>query len=190
MVAEHRGAYSVATATGERTAEISGRMRYNALVRSELPVVGDWVALSRASIQAVVTRRTVFARLDPDPRVGEQLLAANVDVAFLVTSLNHDFNLRRLERYLSMTWASGARPVIVSKADLAPDAGDRAGGRHGRRRPGRRRRAAWPRSRRDPVARAARRDGDLSRLVRRRQVDPHQRPGRQIAPGRRGRPAG
>jgi len=51
----------------------------------------------------------VFARLDPDPRVGEQLLAANVDVAFLVTSLNHDFNLRRLERYLAMAWSSSVQ---------------------------------------------------------------------------------
>ena len=65
-------------------------------------------------------------RRDPDPRVGDQVLAANVDVAFLVTSLNRDFNLRRLERYLTMAWSSGAQPVVIlSKADLVFDLDDR-----------------------------------------------------------------
>jgi ribosome biogenesis GTPase len=126
VVSEHRGGYRVATISGELTAELSGRIRFATAVRSDLPAVGDWVALSGASVQAVVPRRTTFSRRDPDPRIGDQVLAANVDVAFLVTSMNNDFNLRRLERYLSMAWSSGAQPVVVlSKADLAIDVDDR-----------------------------------------------------------------
>jgi ribosome biogenesis GTPase len=126
VLAEHRGGYRVATATGELTAELSGRIRFATAARSELPVVGDWVALAGASVVAVVPRRTSFTRRDPDPRIGDQVLCANVDVAFLVTSLNRDFNLRRLERYLAMAWSSGAQPVVVlSKADLAADMDER-----------------------------------------------------------------
>jgi ribosome biogenesis GTPase len=126
VVAEHRGAYRVATAGGEITAQLAGRLRYDANGRPDLPVVGDWVALDGPAIVAILDRRTVFARRDPDPRVGEQLLAANVDTAFLMTSVNRDFNLRRLERYLAMTWSSGASPVLVlTKTDLADDLGGR-----------------------------------------------------------------
>jgi ribosome biogenesis GTPase / thiamine phosphate phosphatase len=126
VVSEHRGGYRVATGWGEVTAELSGRLRFKAVVRSELPAVGDWVALAGAAVQAVLPRRTVFTRRDPDPRVGDQVLAANVDVAFLVTSLNREFSLRRLERYLAMAWSSGAQPVVIlSKADLVSDLEDR-----------------------------------------------------------------
>jgi ribosome biogenesis GTPase len=122
IVAEHRGAYRVATSAGEVSAQLAGRLRYDANGRPDLPVVGDWVVLDGPAIVAILDRRTVFARRDPDPRIGEQLLAANVDVAFLMTSVNRDFNLRRLERYLAMTWSSGASPVIVlTKTDLADD---------------------------------------------------------------------
>jgi len=106
------------TSAGEVPAEVSGKMRYEALDRSDMPVVGDWVALSGPAIKAVLPRRSVFRRQDPGG--GEQLLAANVDVAFVVMSLNRDFNLRRLERYLTMVWSSGAQPVVLlSKADLS-----------------------------------------------------------------------
>jgi ribosome biogenesis GTPase len=120
VLGEYRGGFRVATAEGEVAAEVSGKMRYDALDRSDMPVVGDWVALSGRAIQAVLARRSVFRRLDPGG--GEQLLAANVDLAFLVMSLNRDFNLRRLERYLTVVWSSGARPVVIlSKADLVTD---------------------------------------------------------------------
>jgi ribosome biogenesis GTPase / thiamine phosphate phosphatase len=126
VVSEHRGGYRVATGAGEVTAELSGRIRFNTARRSDLPAVGDWVALAGSAVQAVVPRRTMFTRRDPDPRIGDQVLAANVDVAFLVTSVNRDFNLRRLERYLAMAWSSGAQPVVIlSKTDLVFDLDDR-----------------------------------------------------------------
>ncbi len=124
VVAEHRGSLRVATASSERSAEIAGRLRFAADSRHDLPVTGDWVAIDGPVVRAVVDRRSRFARRDPGG--GEQLLAANVDVAFVVTSLNRDFNLRRLERYLAMIWSSGARPVVLlGKADLAPDRDER-----------------------------------------------------------------
>ncbi len=92
-------------------------------------VVGDWVALSRpeghdlAIIEAIVPRRTAFARKDPGEQTGEQVLIANIDVVFVVQSLSgRGLNVRRLERELVLAWESGARPVVVlTKADIAED---------------------------------------------------------------------
>src|SRR5207244_282106 len=90
--------------------------------------VGDWVAVAvqpaeaRAIIQAVLPRRTKFARAAAGNLNEEQIIAANTDDVFIVTSLNRDLNLRRLERYLTLAWESGANPVIVlTKADLCDD---------------------------------------------------------------------
>jgi ribosome biogenesis GTPase / thiamine phosphate phosphatase len=126
----HRGAYDVLTAEGETRARLPGRARRDHDA-ADLPVVGDWVALeSRAEaapdIRAVLPRRTKFSRRaahDPGADVArEQVVAANVDVVFVVASLAEDVNLRVLERYLTLVWESGARPVILlTKADLAPD---------------------------------------------------------------------
>ncbi len=125
VVAEERGAVRVATADGERPATIAGRLRHAAGLDPavDLPAVGDWVALSADVIQAVLPRVSAIVRGAPgDHARPTQVLAANVDVAFLVTSLNRDFNLRRLERYLAVAWDSGARPVVVlSKSDLTAD---------------------------------------------------------------------
>jgi ribosome biogenesis GTPase len=130
VVIEERGLLRVATASGETLATIAGRLRHDAELDPsvELPVVGDWVALAgnparEPVIQAVLPRRSAIVRRAPSDRSRPtQVLAANVDVAFLVTSLNHDFNLRRLERYLAVAWESGATPVVLlSKADLAAD---------------------------------------------------------------------
>lgn len=111
---------------GETLADISGRMRHDAQGRRDLPAVGDWVAVKRneqadrATIQAILPRRSLFSRKVAGDQTAEQIMAANVDTAFLVTGLDHDFNVRRVERYLAVTWSSGARPVIVlNKADLA-----------------------------------------------------------------------
>jgi len=112
---------------GETLADVSGRLRHEAVARRDLPAVGDWVAVrwappDRASIQAVLPRRSVFSRKVAGEETAEQILAANVDTAFLLTGLDQDFNLRRLERYLAMSRESGADPVVVlNKSDLADD---------------------------------------------------------------------
>ena len=91
-----------------------------------MPAVGDWVAITRpdgggrATIHAVLPRRTKLSRKVPERGIEEQVLAANVDVVFLVTSLNRELRLRRLERYVATAWESGATPVILlTKSDLS-----------------------------------------------------------------------
>jgi ribosome biogenesis GTPase / thiamine phosphate phosphatase len=135
VAVQHRGAYDVLTDEGETRARLPGRARRDAESLAELPVVGDWVALESAAaasdaptIRAVLPRRTKFSRLaahDPgSDATREQVVAANVDVAFIVASLVDDLSPRRFERYLTLAWESGARPVILlTKADLAPDPG-------------------------------------------------------------------
>jgi ribosome biogenesis GTPase / thiamine phosphate phosphatase len=122
VVVQHRGLWEVATAGGEALAEITGRLRHEA-DPGELPVVGDWVGLRDGLIDAVLPRTSKFSRKTPWTEVSEQVLVANVDVAFLVMGLDdRDFNLRRLERYLTTAWEGGATPVIVlNKSDLAFD---------------------------------------------------------------------
>jgi ribosome biogenesis GTPase len=127
VAVQHRGAYDVLTAAGELRCDVAGRLVHEAASPAELPVVGDWVALAArtneagGTIQAVLPRRTKFSRKTAWQAAEEQVLAANVDVVFLVTSLNEDLNLRRLERYLTLAWESGAQPVIVlTKSDLHP----------------------------------------------------------------------
>ncbi len=131
VLAEDRGRYLVATAGVELAGAPSGRLRYasEADASVEWPAVGDWVGLEpspaggEALIHAVLPRRSALVRRAPgDRRSPTQTLAANVDTVFIVTSLNADLNLRRLERYLSVAWDSGATPVVVlSKADLSTD---------------------------------------------------------------------
>jgi ribosome biogenesis GTPase / thiamine phosphate phosphatase len=119
---QHRGSWGVVTARGESLAEITGRLHHDA-EPGELPVVGDWVGLRDGLIDAVLPRTSKFSRKTPWTEVSEQVLVANVDVAFLVMGLDErDYNVRRLERYLTTAWEGGAEPVIVlNKADLATD---------------------------------------------------------------------
>lgn len=130
VLAEERGQYLVASATGEGPASASGRLRHETELDPTLawPAVGDWVAIEPSSdgehrIQRVLTRRSAVIRGAPgDRRLTTQVLAANVDVVFVVTSVNAEFNIRRLERYLAVAWESGAIPVVLlSKSDLADD---------------------------------------------------------------------
>jgi ribosome biogenesis GTPase len=127
VVAQHRDGYLVATDQGELRAKASGRLLHEAQ-EAGYPAVGDWVALSltpedpAATIQAILPRRTAFVRRAADSLGGLQIIAANIDVAFVVTSMNADLNPRRIERYLAAAWQSGARPVVVlTKSDLSPD---------------------------------------------------------------------
>jgi ribosome biogenesis GTPase len=128
VAVQHRGLWEVVTERGDTLVEITGRLRHEA-ESGELPVVGDWVALRDGLIDAVLPRSSKFSRKTPWTEVSEQVLVANVDVVFLVMGLDErDFNVRRLERYLTTAWEGGATPVIVlNKADLADDLGAQIG---------------------------------------------------------------
>ncbi len=118
--AQHRGAYDLICEHGSRRAAAATRLARE----GELPAVGDWTALDvdRGLIDAVLPRRTAISRKEVWQAAREQVLAANIDVAFLVQALPHDFNPRRLERYLAMAWESGAQPVVLlTKTDLIGD---------------------------------------------------------------------
>jgi ribosome biogenesis GTPase len=113
---------------GEMEVTTAGRLKHQASKRSELPAVGDWVAVRRrdgqesGDIVAVLPRRSWFSRKAAGNVTDEQVVAANVDVAFIVMGLDGDFNLRRLERYLLLARESGATPVVLlTKTDLADD---------------------------------------------------------------------
>ncbi|MEJ7793382.1 MAG: ribosome small subunit-dependent GTPase A [Gaiellaceae bacterium] len=126
VAVQHRGAYVLLSGGGELRATVAGRLEHEASGSGDLPAVGDWVAVAHrpdegtATIQAVLPRRTKFSRKVAHLAAAEQVLAANVNTVFLVSSLNEDLNLRRLERYLALAWESGAEPVIVlTKTDLS-----------------------------------------------------------------------
>lgn len=126
---EQKGSYRLITELGELHGEISGRFRHEALGLDAYPSVGDWVIADlrpsdgRAIIHGVLPRRSKFSRKVAGVLTQEQVVAANFDYVFIVNSLNKDFNARRMERYLTMAWESGAGPVIVlSKKDLCDDA--------------------------------------------------------------------
>lgn len=126
VITQERGQYTVATATAERPAVVSGKLLYNTEDLTTLPGVGDWVLLAGDDdlgvIQAVLPRTSCIVRKAAGTIPRGQVIAANVDIVFICMSLNENFNLRRLERYLAVVWESGATPVIVlTKADLAPD---------------------------------------------------------------------
>jgi ribosome biogenesis GTPase len=128
IAVEHRASYEVLSERGEASASLSGRLRHEAKGKLDLPAVGDWVAVSlpgegAGTIEAVLPRSSVFTRKAAGREHTDQIVAANVDVVFVVTSLNAEMNARRLERYLTLAWESGAAPVVVlSKADLTMDA--------------------------------------------------------------------
>lgn len=127
IVVQHRESYLVATDEGELRGKPSGRLLHEAREAGH-PAVGDWVALAlnlverTATIHAILPRRTTFVRRAADSVQTLQVIAANIDVAFVVTSMNADLNPRRIERYLAAAWQSGARPVVVlTKSDLCVD---------------------------------------------------------------------
>lgn len=124
IIVQQRLANLVATNVGTLSAKLSGRMRHEAQEAGHA-AAGDWVAVSAnagegtATIHAVLSRRTAFVRRAADSVQTLQVIAANIDVVFVVTSMNADLNPRRLERFLAAAWQSGARPVVVlTKADL------------------------------------------------------------------------
>jgi ribosome biogenesis GTPase len=126
VVEQQRDLWRVALAGGEAWCGVSGRMRHDALRAAELPAVGDWViaeALTggRGVIVRVLDRRSAFIRAGAQTGA-PQVVAANVDTALVVSALNADHNLRRLERYVALAYQSGATPVVLlSKSDLHAD---------------------------------------------------------------------
>ncbi|MCE5224152.1 ribosome small subunit-dependent GTPase A [bacterium] len=122
--------YQIITEFGEMNGKISGRWRYESLSSTDYPVTGDWVALqpssgSNAVIHSLCQRANSLMRKQ-NTKQEAQLLGANIDFAFIVTSLDHDFNPRRLERYLVIAWENNIQPVILlNKADLCGEAEDR-----------------------------------------------------------------
>jgi len=125
---EHTHIYRVLTADGEQLARVAGRLRHAASGRADFPTVGDWVAIdpptsgSDARIRAILPRVSRFSRRAAGDPTEEQVVAANIDIVFLVSGLDNDFNPWRIERYVLTAWDSGASPVIVlNKADLVDD---------------------------------------------------------------------
>lgn len=130
---EHRGIYRVAAAKGIMLAKVSGKLGFYAEGREDYPAVGDWVALDRDSdssgeaiIKGILKRKSSFSRKAAGGTSEEQIIASNIDILFITMSLNQNYNLRRLERYISLAWDSGATPmVLLTKADLCEDLGER-----------------------------------------------------------------
>jgi ribosome biogenesis GTPase len=124
VAVSQRGHYQLFTEEGELPAEASGALWYRTADRAAMPVTGDWVAArmigkSQAIVEAVLPRKTVFSRKAAGRREDEQLVAANIDMVFLVCGLDSDFNLRRLERYIALAAEAGAEAVVVlNKSDL------------------------------------------------------------------------
>ena len=132
ITGQDRERYDVIDDHGEWSAEVSGRLRHEARTPEDFPAVGDWVALrphthdGPRTIVAVLPRLTVFTRKQAGRETVAQVVAANVDTAFVVAALDRDFNLRRLERYLSTVWDGGASPVVVlNKMDLSDEIDER-----------------------------------------------------------------
>jgi ribosome biogenesis GTPase len=127
VAVSQRDRYVLFTAAGEVPAEPSGALWYRTPDAAAMPVIGDWVAARivdpyQAIVEAVLPRKTVFSRRAAGRREDQQPVAANIDLVFLVCGLDGDFNLRRLERYLTLAAEAGAEAVVVlNKADLCRD---------------------------------------------------------------------
>lgn len=125
VITQEKGFYRITDGNEERLAEVSGKYRYQAQTISDYPAVGDYVIASwpedgsNCIISNLFPRKSAFIRKAAGQETHEQVVAANIDTVFICMSLNNDFSLRRLERYLATAWDSGAVPVIVlTKADL------------------------------------------------------------------------
>jgi len=128
IAVEQKNHYLIYSEDGEMQAEVSGKILHQAQSNRDFPVVGDWVVIApqangaTAIIHAILPRKSQFSRETAGVKTEEQVLVSNVDTIFLVSGLDRDFNLRRIERYLTLAWDSGASPVIVlNKADISPN---------------------------------------------------------------------
>lgn len=128
VIAQEKGLYKISNGEEERLAEVSGRFRYEAQTVSDFPAVGDYCTAtwsldgSNSIITSLFPRKSCFIRKAAGNTKQEQVVAANIDTVFVCMSLNNDFSLRRLERYMAAAWDSGAVPVVVlTKSDLCDD---------------------------------------------------------------------
>jgi len=130
VISESRGSFQVYCQHGELPAKISGKMRYLGGEENQYPAVGDWVVVQplineqKGIIHAILPRKSKFSRKVAGERTEEQIISANVDTVFIVSGLDggRNFNLRRIERYLTLAWSSGATPVMVlNKVDVCND---------------------------------------------------------------------
>lgn len=123
VISEYKGAYKVKNENGEYLGKVTGKQMFTAVSREDYPVVGDWVMISlsdgeQAVIREVLPRRTIIKR-KYGSRNEEQIIASNVDVAFVVQAVDRDYNLNRFERYFAIIKSGGIRPVIIlNKTDL------------------------------------------------------------------------
>lgn len=128
ITAVHKERYALVCQYGETYGRLKTKEYYDGF--QEFPTTGDFVLINYipngdSQIIATLSRRTFFSRRDPTPGRGEQAVAANFDYVFIMQSLNQDFNEKRLERYLTLAWQSGATPVVIlTKADLVDEAGE------------------------------------------------------------------
>lgn len=126
-----RESYTVSDGEDHLRARISGKFRFTADTKDQYPAVGDWVALShlpenRGVIHGVLPRKSSFSRKIAGELTEEQIISANIDLVLLVSGLDGDFNLRRIERYIAVAYSSGAEPVIIlNKQDLCDDVDER-----------------------------------------------------------------
>ena len=124
IITEHKERYVVKTAYGEYDAEITGNLRFTATGREDFPAVGDWVACAIvdkdfAIIHAILPRFSMISRQAVDKQGQKQIIATNVDYAFIVQAADRDFNINRLERYLTICYSSKVTPIIIlTKTDL------------------------------------------------------------------------
>lgn len=128
VISQEKGIYRISDGASEKLAVVSGKFRFDTDSAADFPAVGDYVIAkwpdddSSAVIQSVFPRKSCFSRKAAGPGKQEQIVAANIDTVFLCMSLNQNFNLRRMERYLAVAYESGAEPVVVlTKADLCED---------------------------------------------------------------------
>lgn len=128
IIRENRGKYIACNETGEFLCEITGKFRFDNESRNNFPIVGDWVVTSvvpnerKAMISSVLPRKSMFSRKVSGEITEEQPIAANIDTVFIITGLDLNYNLRRIERFLSIVVDSGALPVIfLNKSDLCPE---------------------------------------------------------------------
>ena len=128
VITEHKERYIIATEIGDLQAEVTGKLLYSSESAAVLPKVGDWVAVviyedeMKAIIHDLLPRKSVFGRKASGKKIQEQVIASNIDILFVVQSLDSNYNLRRLERYLTMAYEGNMEPVIIlNKSDLCHD---------------------------------------------------------------------